>query len=117
MICEVKVKEKIIFLNKTCMENENFRIEEISSPVPNTSIVCIKSLISLLFLVLMFFRNNLSLDLISVCLSTRAAVKLHLLKQKHRKRVLNYTARKSSAPTTLKDPFYVESRHRPIKAV
>lgn len=114
MIGEVKVKEKIIFLNKTCMENENFRIEEISSPVPNTSIVCIKSLISLLFLVL---RNNLSLDLISICLSTRAAVKLHLLKQKHRKRVLNYTARKSSAPTTLKDPFYVESRHRPIKAV
>ena len=38
-------------------------------------------------------------------------------RQKHRKRVLNYTARKSSAPTTLKDPFYVESRHRPIKAV
>ena len=24
MIGEVKVKEKIIFLNKTCMENENF---------------------------------------------------------------------------------------------
>ena len=44
MISEVKVKEKIIFLNKTCMENENFRIEEISSPVPNTSIVCINSL-------------------------------------------------------------------------
>lgn len=54
MIGEVKVKEKIIFLNETCMENENFRIEEISSPVPNTSIVCIKSLISLLFFVLMF---------------------------------------------------------------
>lgn len=54
MIGEVKVKEKIIFLNEICMENENFWIEEIFLFVLNILIVCIKSLILLLFLVLMF---------------------------------------------------------------